>query len=283
MVWRYTSFSLQLPGMNNLPTQLVNLTEQHLLKEEIGYPTYDRLKLEVGIGHLGLGGFHRSHQAFFVHKLLKKQSDNWMIHAVGMMHDDEPLIDTMTRQDNLYSLTDRSGTFDTTEIIGSIKHTSLATRDSSQIIRDFSAEHVKIISLTVTEKGYYYTPERNLDFSHPNIKNDLLSNEHVNTPVGYLFAIAKKRLTTADGAFTVMSCDNIPGNGELTRKLLLQFADKKDVIVSKWIQDNVSFPNSMVDRITPAVTANTIKYVQESVGIEDECPVVSESFIQWVI
>jgi mannitol 2-dehydrogenase len=267
--------------MSSTETKLLPITRAYKKKGISSFPEYERNKLACGIGHLGMGNFHRAHQAMVVDQLLTEKPGNWMIHGVGMLEKDCTLVDAMTAQNNLYSLTERSGSNDRLRVIGSIGETSHAPSDPKHVIKELSADNIKIISLTVTEKGYNNTSAGELIVDTA-IKHDLEDNLPQST-LGYLFAIAQARRKGSGEPFTIMSCDNLVGNGDLVKKVLLQFAELKDPSVREWIGRNVTFPNSMVDRITPVTTDETRNFIADKFGIEDKCPVVCESFFQWVI
>ncbi len=246
-------------------------------------PRYDRVNLGCGIVHIGLGNFHRAHQALFINNYLQNHAENWMIHAVGCLESDRPLIEAMHSQDNLYTLTERSGTEDTIKVVGSIKKISHAPADPTGLIDLLASDEIKIVSLTITEKGYYYTSTGELELDHPVIRADLARDALPKSALGYLFAAARQRRLNQGQPFTIMSCDNLMSNGHLTSRLLLQFAELKEPETARWIRDNIAFPNSMVDRITPATTPKTSAFVRDTFGIDDRCPVMSEAYLQWVL
>ncbi len=262
---------------------LVPVQDAYTLPGVAAFPRYDRSKLGCGIAHIGVGNFHRAHQALYLHEYLQTHPQDWMVHGVGLLESDAGLFGAMTSQDGLYTLTERSGTQDTLKVVGSIKRLSLATSDPRGVIRLLASDDIKIVSLTITEKGYYYTASGDLDVGNPVIRADLAGGAAPRSAFGYLYAAAEQRMANGGPPFTVMSCDNLPGNGHLTRRLLLQFAEMKDPAGARWIGHNVAFPNSMVDRITPAVTEKTVAFVRDTFGVDDRCPVVSESYLQWVL
>jgi mannitol 2-dehydrogenase len=267
----------------NQQNKLVSVRDAWTLPHVATYPRYDRSKLDCGIAHIGVGNFHRAHQALFVHEYLQTHPGDWMIHGVGLREADANLIEAMNSQNNLYTLTERSGSHDTCKVIGSIKECSYAPPDPGRVIQLLASEKIKIVSLTITEKGYGYDAAGDLDRSDPLIQADLVEDSVPRSALGYLYAASRERMLHHGSPFTIMSCDNLPGNGDLTRKLLLQFAELKDRAVARWIRDNTTCPNSMVDRITPAVTPETLDFVRNTFGIDDRCPVVSEAYLQWVL
>lgn len=232
---------------------------------------------------MSLGGFHRSHQARYLHDYLQTHNENWGIYSIGLLDNDVELIQHLQSQDNLYTLVERSGSEDVVKVIGSIKSTVHAPSKPEFTIEKLSSDDIKIISLTITEKGYCYDSKKNLDVEHPMIKADLSPGAIPVSAIGYLFAACNERMENNGEPFTLLSCDNLPGNGEVSKRILLQFAEAKDAQVAKWIQQNVSFPNSMVDRITPAPNEDTVKFVKNQFGIEDPAALISESFSQWII
>jgi mannitol 2-dehydrogenase len=266
-----------------IPGPLLTVPEAVASPQATTVPHYDRKNLGCGIAHLGMGNFHRAHQALFLHQYLQTRPQNWMVHGIGTLESDRPLVQAMNSQDNLYTLTERSGTEDTLKIIGSIKKVSHAPSDPAGIVRLLASNEIKIISLTVTEKGYCYNAAGELDLNHPMIKADLAKDSLPKSALGFLFEAARQRMLNRGEPVTVMSCDNLPGNGDLTKSLLLQFAVLKVPEVGDWIINNMAFPNAMVDRITPATTPKTLAFVRDTFGVADACPVQSETFIQWVL
>ncbi len=257
------------------------ISEAYKLDTVASFPTYDR-RTATGIGHLGMGNFHRSHQAVIINRLLQQQGGNWMIQAASMLPHEDRLVSDLQEQGTLYTVIERSGEQHTAHVIGSIAKALHAPSDPEGVINAFSSDNTKIISLTVTEKGYSNTPSGDLDIDNALVQHDLLDNPP-KTTLGYLYAIAKRRMQEKGAAVTVMSCDNLVGNGDRTERLLHEFTALKDPAVGKWIADNMTFPNSMVDRITPATTPEVRDYVANTIGIADKCPVVCEPFFQWVI
>ncbi|MGI8847678.1 MAG: mannitol dehydrogenase family protein [Candidatus Dormibacteria bacterium] len=264
------------------PGDLVPVSEASTLPRVGSFPRYERGNLGCGIVHLGAGNFHRSHQALFVQEYLQERAEDWMIHGVSCLDSDIDFVRAMNGQDNVYTLTERSLARDSIKVIGSIRHLSHAPTAPDEVARALASPTTRIVSLTVSEKGYCYDSAGDLEVEHPMIRADLSGSPPVSV-LGHLFGAAAQRRASGGPPFTVASCDNLPGNGDMTRRLVVQFAELRDPRVARWIGENIAFPNSMVDRITPAVTDRTLAFVRETFGIDDRCPVVSESYLKWVV
>lgn len=266
----------------------MKLNQKNLLSigKALSCPSYNRKELKTGIVHIGVGGFHRSHQAFYIHKLLEKQrSTDWAICGVGLREADRKMAKALQEQDCLYSLLTQHPNGEVgIEIIGSITEYLLAADDPNAIIHKMAQADTKIVSLTITEGGYNFNPVTgDFDFDNPQIQEELSYPDKPQTIYGYLTAALRERRRQDLPPFTILSCDNIQHNGDVARKMLLSFAQKQDPELANWIADKVAFPNSMVDRITPVTSPEIINYLNEAYGIEDQWPVVCEPFIQWVI
>lgn len=262
---------------------------QHHLKDiasSIPCPTYPRNELNTGIVHIGVGGFHRAHEAFYTHKLQEEFSaPEWGICGIGLRAGDRKIHDVLKKQDGLYTLIVKhpNGEIDTS-VIGSIRDFLLSVDDPASVIDRMAHPATKIVSLTITEGGYNFNPSTGaFDFENPDIQYEINHPDDPKTIYGFLTASLKKRRDAKLPAFTVMSCDNIQHNGDVARDMLLSFAKRQDAALAEWIQEEVCFPNSMVDRITPVTTQSDIAYVEETYGVKDEWPVTCEPFIQWVI
>ncbi|MBD1909460.1 MULTISPECIES: mannitol dehydrogenase family protein [unclassified Leptolyngbya] len=265
----------------------IKLTEASLLRlpEHVQIPQYDRHSITDGIVHIGVGGFHRAHQALYLDNYFHQTSDHqWGICGVGLLVYDERMRDALQSQDCLYTLVERSPGGDHARIIGSITQYLFAPDNRQAVIDAMTDANCKIVSLTITEAGYYYNEGTGeLEVNHPTIQHDL---QHPTEPIGafgYITAALDQRRQQGVGPFTVLSCDNLQGNGNIARKMLTAFANLQNPELGQWISENVSFPNSMVDRITPATTAADVRMVAEQFGIDDGFPVVAESFLQWVV
>ncbi|WP_158968095.1 mannitol dehydrogenase family protein [Paraglaciecola sp. L3A3] len=256
------------------------------LPSHIDIPAYDRSQLKAGIVHIGVGGFHRAHQAMYINELLKTPgSEQWAICGVGLLENNRGLRDILVKQDYLYSLVVRhpNGQIDN-KVIGSMIDFIFAPDNKQAVIDKLAHVDTKVVSLTITEGGYNLNPiTGDLDVKNPDIIHDIANPNTPITAFGYIAAALKIRKDNNMQAFTVQSCDNIQHNGAVTRKMLLSFTAQQDKELSQWIEQHVAFPNAMVDRITPVTTKADIDYVTQTFGLQDEWPITCESFAQWVI
>lgn len=265
---------------------LLNKENMSLLKDRIPFPKYDRSKIKTGVVHVGVGGFHRSHQAYYTDMLMNETNTaEWGICGVGLRKEDKKIKEVLEGQDYLYTLIIRhpDGKVET-RVIGSIVDFLLSIDDPRAIINKMSDEETKIVSLTITEGGYNFNSSTgNFEFNNPNVQHDMENPDNPKLVFGYLTAALKKRRDLGISPFTIQSCDNIQHNGDMTRKMLLAFAKRQDKDLADWIEKEVSFPNAMVDRITPVTTSKDIDYLNSELGIIDKWPVTCEPFNQWVI
>ena len=267
---------------------LIQLNQANLAAQEfpLAIPKYDRKIIKTGIVHIGVGGFHRSHQAYYMHQLLKEeQISNWGICGIGLKDGDRNIARVLKEQDNLYTLiTQHPNGSEEYEIIGSINDFILAVDTPKYAIDKMAHPNTKIVSLTITEGGYNFNPNTgDFNFNNLAIQEDLQNKNSPKTVFGFLTAALKIRKEKRLPAFTILSCDNIQHNGEVTRKMLLSFVRKQDPSLAQWIENEVCFPNSMVDRITPVTQLSSIELLKEKFHLKDDWPVVCEPYIQWVI
>lgn len=257
-----------------------------LLAEKITCPSYDRSKIKAGIVHVGVGGFHRSHEAYYTHALMNEtEAYDWGICGVGLREVDRKIGDTLKAQDYLYTLIVRHPRGDVeTCVIGSLVDFLLGCDDPGAVIDKMASADTRIVSLTITEGGYNFNPATGeFELGNPDVQHDLDNPSSPKMVFGYLTAALKKRRAMGLPAFTIQSCDNIQHNGDMARKMLLTFAYQQDAELARWIESEVCFPNAMVDRITPVTTAEDIAYLRTEIGLEDQWPVTCEPFTQWVI
>jgi mannitol 2-dehydrogenase len=260
----------------NLPRLLAGITKP-------GFPVAD---VRPGIVHLGLGGFHRAHMARYTHDLMGIRTDalDWGIIGVGLLLNDRRMREALAPQDGLYTLVERQDDIESATVIGSICDVIFAG-DSSQLALDAIADPaIRIVSLTVTENGYCLNPAtKQLDFQHPSIAHDLANPASPRSAIGILVEAYLGRRIAGLPAMTALTCDNMQHNGRVLRGAVLALAERRDPALATWIDTHASFPNTMVDRITPVTTAEDTSYLASRYGVADRWPVFSELFRQWVI
>ncbi|KAF4964561.1 hypothetical protein FSARC_7520 [Fusarium sarcochroum] len=254
---------------------------------KVHVPSYDRNAVKEGIVHVGVGGFHRAHLAVYIDQLLQKHGErDWAICGIGLRPNDAAMRDVLNDQDHLYTVIERSAKGSFANVVGSINSFLFAPDDREAVIAKMAHPDTHIVSMTITESGYYYNENTHqLKSEHPDIQHDL-QKENENAPIstfGFLYAALARRHEQGLKPFTVLSCDNMQKNGTITRNMLESFAKLRNPELAKWIAEKGAFPNAMVDRITPSTSQNDIKSLAEDFGIEDAWPVVTEPFMQWVV
>lgn len=252
----------------------------------VSVPTYDRSAVTVGIVHFGVGGFHRAHQAMYLDRLMNDGlAMDWGICGVGVMPSDRAMADALGPQDGLYTLVVKhaDGRLEP-HVVGSIVDFRYAPDDPEAVLDVLCAEQTRIVSLTITEGGYsinQVTHEFVAD--DPAIVADLRPDALPATVFGFVVEALRRRRRRGSPPFTIMSCDNIPSNGVVARETFTAFARLKDPDLAAWMGDNVRFPSSMVDRITPVTTQEDRAELLQAFGVDDAWPVVCEPFTQWVL
>ena len=253
------------------------------LPDTVDQPTYDRRKLSAGIVHIGVGNFHRAHQAIYLDDLFATGRDHdWALIGAGIRPTDKAMRDDLAAQDFLTTVVELDPTGLKARVCGSM--VDFIEPTSATLIEALTAPHVRIVSLTVTEGGYYMDAKTDgFDIGHPEIVADIANPEMPSTVFGIIVAALARRREAGTGAFTVMSCDNLPGNGHVAQNAVVGLANAISADLGAWIQDSASFPNGMVDCITPATSDRERKLVSDTFGIEDARPVICEPFRQWVL
>jgi mannitol 2-dehydrogenase len=271
------------PGSAAIPLSNANLPSL-----AIQVPGYDRSQVVAGIAHIGVGGFHRAHQAMYVDRLLTDgapDSRRWGICGIGVLPHDAHMRDALAAQDHLYTLVLRhpDGTQEA-RVIGSIVDYLLAPDDPRAVIDRLSDPAIRIVSLTVTEGGYNIDNDTgSFDIDHPDVRHDVAEPEVPTTVFGLVVSALERRRAAGIPPFTVVSCDNIQSNGDVARAAFSAFAELRDPELGAFVGQQVAFPNSMVDRITPATTDADRTDVARRFGVADAWPVVCEPFTQWVL
>jgi mannitol 2-dehydrogenase len=256
------------------------------LGNDVGVPSFDRTAVTPGIVHFGVGGFHRAHQAMYLDRLMTDgKALDWGIVGVGVLPQDRRMYDVLSAQDNLYTLVIKhpDGTLEP-RVIGSIVGYLFAPDDPQAVLDRLTDPATRIVSLTITEGGYHVNQVTGeLDTSDPALAADLEPGATPGSVFGFIVEALARRRAAGVPPFTVMSCDNLPGNGHVARKMLASFARLKDPGIAEFLETSVRFPNCMVDRITPVTTDADRAALTERFGVEDGWPVVCEPFTQWVL
>lgn len=259
------------------------------LPGDVGRPGYDRSAVTPGIVHIGVGHFHRSHQALVIDRLLALGlAQDWAICGAGIMPADGRMAAVMRDQDCLYTLVEKDNDGSTqSRVIGSIVDYIDGRADPEALVERLADERTRIVTLTITEGGYNFDQTTG-EFieDEPRVLADLSSGESGAPPVtvfGFVTEALSRRRARGLAPFTVLSCDNIQHNGVVAARVFLRFAELKDPDLATWMREHVRFPNSMVDRITPGTTAENIADVERHLGVHDAWPVVCEPFFQWVV
>jgi mannitol 2-dehydrogenase len=249
--------------------------------------TYNRDKVKAGILHFGIGNFHRAHLEYLTNLLLQDNPDQnrWGICGAMILPQDERLYTALKHQKGEYTLTvcGRDGK-DQTWIIGSLVELYWGMNNQEAILNKIACPDIKIITMTITEGGYNQEKSTGrFMLEDEKVKHDLEDPRHPLTAFGYVAEGLRRRRNANAGKITILSCDNLQHNGDTARKSFSDFIEAQDKELFSWLKENVTFPNSMVDRITPATKPEDIKRINEMNDTHDEAPVYTEDFIQWVV
>ena len=252
------------------------------LPASVRRPSYDRSRLTPGIVHLGLGAFARGHLCEYTEDALELEFGAWGVTGASLQRPDQR--DRLAPQEGLYTLLKRAPAGPELRLIGCVGEVLVAPENPEALIARMAAAETRIVSLTVTEKGYCHDPATGrLKADHPDIVHDLANPHAPRSAVGLIVAALKARRAAGLGPFTALSCDNLPHNGGVLRGLVRDFAALSDDGLAQWIEANGAFPATMVDRIVPATTDADIAEVAGLIGLEDAAPVIGEPFRQWAI
>ncbi|AHM03152.1 Multiple polyol-specific dehydrogenase [Roseibacterium elongatum DSM 19469] len=269
--------------MTKTPVRLSSESLQDL-PQEVSKPAYAREELTPGIVHIGVGNFHRAHQAWYLHRLMNGGlARDWAIIGAGVRPGDAVMREKLLSQDCLTTLIELHPDATSAEVCGAMIGFLPVEPDNASLIAQMAEPAIRIVSLTVTEGGYFVNPATGaFDPAHPDIAHDAENPARPCTAFGAIVAALRIRRDTGAGPFTVQSCDNLSGNGHITRDTVLGLARLSDPALADWIAAHCTFPNSMVDCIVPATGAAEIAAAR-AFGIEDAAPVTHENYRQWVI
>lgn len=268
-------------------TLLYGLKTERSAKHDSGHtrqpltlPTYDRAALNGGITHLGVGGFHRSHLALYVDDLAQTGNSTWSITGSGVTAHDTHIARVLSEQDGLYLLAEREGEHVDGRIIGSLTNFLPAQHDPAPLLANLVDPNTRILSLTITEGAY--PVEHGSFVESESLALDVRSESPTGT-FGLVIEALDRRRKAGLAPFTVLCCDNLPGNGSVARTAILGAASLRSAELAKWIEHNGAFPNAMVDRITPQTTDADRAWAAKTFGFTDGWPVVCEPFRQWAL
>jgi mannitol 2-dehydrogenase len=269
--------------MTESPVKLSNATLKDL-PDGVLVPCYDRVALTPGIVHIGLGNFHRAHQAWYLHRLMQQGlAQDWAIVGAGVRGFDEAQRLKLAAQDYLTTLIELDPLGSAAEVCGSMIDYVPIEEGNGPLIARMADPAIRIVALTVTEGGYYIDPvTKGFDPRHPDILHDAANPDRPRTAFGAMVAALKIRREGGLGPFTGQSCDNLQGNGAILRQTVVSLARLSDPGLAGWIDSKCSFPNSMVDCIVPATGPKELALVR-GIGIDDSVPVTHENFRQWVV
>lgn len=264
------------------PFTVIHRLHDNTLRElpaTVARPQYERHAISTGIVHLGPGAFHRAHQAWFIERILERDP-RWGICGVSLRSRD--VRDALAAQDNLYTLAIRDKEI-SYQVIGALRELLVAPENPDTVLQRLCAPEIRVVTITVTEKGYCLAGDGSLDLSHPDIQSDLRTPRAPSSVIGLLTEALGRRRHAGLAPFVVISCDNLLENGRKLAAATARFAREIDKALAAWIEDEVFFPRTMVDSITPATTTELERSVEQALGLRDRWPVQREAFVQWVI
>jgi mannitol-1-phosphate/altronate dehydrogenase len=253
------------------------------LAPHVAVPTYDRTTLTPAIVHFSVGGFHRAHQAVYLDELARRGvATDWGVVGVGLHRRD--MKDALMPQDYLYTVVERGAAEDTARVVGTLLGYLFAPEESDAVLDTLADERTRLVTMTITRDGYPVDPVTGaFKEDDAEIQADLAHPHRPSTVCGYICEALDRRRAAGIAPFSVLSCDNMQDNGAVTREMIVSFARLRDAELARWIEENVAFPSSMVDRITPTTTPETREEVVQTFGVEDRWPVVTEEFAQWIV
>jgi fructuronate reductase len=252
------------------------------LPADIARPAYNRAAVATGIVHLGVGAFHRAHEAVFTEAAIAAGDQRWGILGASLRSPD--VRDALAPQDWLYTVASRDDDAEALQVIGVLRGVLVAPENPAALLAAMTDARVAIVSLTVTEKGYGLSPASGgLDDAHPDIRHDLAAPHDPRSGPGYLLEALARRRAVGIPPFTVLCCDNLARNGETVGRILREMAALRDKALAQFIRDEVAFPSTMLDRIVPATTENDRQHIAGRLSLNDASPVIAEAYNRWVV
>jgi mannitol-1-phosphate/altronate dehydrogenase len=279
-----------LPLPADVPTQAPAVHVRPLRQETLGLhheqllvPSYDRSALIPSVVHFSVGGFHRAHQLLYFDELAERGiSTGWGVIGIGLHH--RFMKDALAPQDYLYTVVERSPDGERARVVGVMVDYHYAPDDPAAVLDTLTDERVRMVTLTITDAGYRVCPDSGLfDADDDDLRADLADPARPRTFFGFITEALDRRRRAGIAPFTVVSCDNMHRNGDATRAAIVGFARLRDEVLARWIADRVAFPSSMVDRITPQTPPDERARVARKYGVDDNWPVITEPFSQWII
>ena len=266
-----------------MTTVVTGLREQTLgeLPQRVAVPRYDRSTLVPSVVHIGVGGFHRAHQALYFDDLAARGETGWGVVGVGL-HRPE-MGEVLGAQDGLFTVVERGAHGQSARVVGSVVHYLYAPSDPERVVRTLADPRTRLVTLTVTGGGYLVDEDGDLQADDHDVQHDLEHPEAPRSMVGFLVEALRLRRERGTGPFTVLSCDNLPDSGAAARTAVVSFARLRDRDLAGWIDEQVTFPTSMVDRITPETSPQARDEIEAEFGVPDRWPVITEPFRQWVV
>ena len=269
------------PGSDpSFPRVPLNSAALVRLADRVAVPSYERSGLVPGVVHLGVGNFHRAHQLVYFDSLANLGFGCWGVTGVSLRS--HSLRDALARQDNLFTVVERDGQRTNARVIGVLRDYLYAPTQSSRVMAALSSPNTRLVTLTITGNGYPVNADGEL-LIDSQLRQELDDPQHPTTAFGYLVEALTRRRSHGGGGLTVLSCDNLPDSGAATRAAVMALAGRRSPELARWVEQEVSFPNAMVDRITPATTLQERRFLQETFQLDDRCPVMTEPFSQWVV
>ncbi len=259
------------------------LSDQNLdgMPGHLAVPAYDRAALVPAVVHIGVGGFHRAHQAMYFDDLAATGVTEWGVVGVGLHR--PQMGEVLHAQDGLFTVVERGADRESARVVGSVVHYLYAPSNPEAVVRALSDARTRLVTLTVTGSGYLIDDEGRFAEDDTDVQHDLHNADAPRTMVGFLVEALRRRRDRDAGPFTVLSCDNLPDSGAAARTAVVSFARLRDADLAAWIDQHVSFPSSMVDRITPETSPETRDEIERTFGVADRWPVVTEPFRQWIV